>query len=150
MVIHMNETRLTTIAQLQEFLAGSHEIEFTAHDQSNDCERYAHISRVLKRFDYRRLKRSEQGTVLAYLRRTSGYSRAQLTRLVARWSGNRLAAIPLVKRYSAPAAPFKRKYSAEDIALLVQTDRANGQACGAAAPDEDSPGMQRNRCQTCA
>lgn len=131
MVINMNETRLATIAQLQEFLAGSHEIEFTAHD-SNDCERYAHISRVLKRFDYPRLKRGEAGVVLAYLRRTSGYSRAQLTRLVGRWSGNCLAATPLVKRYSAPAAPFRRKYTAEDVALLVQTDRANGQACGAA------------------
>ena len=63
---------------------------------------------------------------------TCGYSRAQLTRLVARWSGNRLAATPLVKRYVAPRNPFKRKYTAEDVALPVQTDRANGQACGAA------------------
>lgn len=131
MVINMNETRLLTIAQLQQFLAGSHEIEFTAHD-GDDSERYAHISRVLKRFDYPHLKRTDAGVVLAYLRRTSGYSRAQITRLVARWSGNRLAATPLVKRYSAPSAPFKRKYTTEDIALLVQTDRANEQACGAA------------------
>ena len=70
--------------------------------------------------------------MLAYLRRTSGYSRSQLTRLVARWSSNRLVTIPLLKRYSAPAAPFQRKYTAEDVALLVQTDRANEQACGAA------------------
>ena len=131
MVINMNETRLATIAQLREFLAGSVAIEFGAHD-SNDCERYAHISRVLKRFDYPRLKRGEAGVVLAYLRRTSGYSRAQLTRLVARWCGNRLAVNPLVKRYSAPSAPFKRKYTAEDVALLVQTDRAFDQTCGAA------------------
>ena len=131
MVINMNETRLATIAQLQEFLAGSHEIEFSAHT-GNDCERYAHISRVLKRFDYPRLKRADAGVVLAYLRRTSGYSRAQITRLVSRWHNNRLARTPLAKRYSAPAAPFKRKYSAEDVALLVQTDRANGQTCGAA------------------
>ena len=131
MVINMNETRLATIAQLREFLAGSHEIEFTAHG-SDDCDRYAHISRVLKRFDYPRLKRGDQGVVLAYLRRTSGYSRAQITRLVARWCGNRLAASPLVKRYVAPSAPFKRKYTVEDVALLVQTDRANEQACGAA------------------
>lgn len=131
MVINMNETRLVTIAQLQEFLAGSHEIEFSAHD-SDDSERYAHISRVLKRFDYPRLKRADAGVVLAYLRRTSGYSRAQITRLVSRWHGNRLSATALAKRYSAPTAPFKRKYTAEDIGLLVQTDRANGQACAAA------------------
>ena len=111
MVINMNETRLTTIAQLQEFLAGSHDIEFSAHD-GGDIERYAPISRVLRRFDYPRLKRSEAGVVLAYLRRTSGYSRAQITRLVARWHSNRLASTPLAKRYSTPSAPFKRKYTA--------------------------------------
>jgi hypothetical protein len=32
----MNETRLATIAQLQEFLAGSHEIEFTAYGGDDD------------------------------------------------------------------------------------------------------------------
>ena len=63
----MSETRFATIAQLQDFLAGSAEIEFSAHDR-NDSERYAHISRVLKRFDYPRMKRVEQGVVLACLR----------------------------------------------------------------------------------
>ena len=51
---------------------------------------------------------------------------------MARWSGYRLAATPLVKRYVAPSASFKRKYTAEDAAPLVQTDRANEHACGAA------------------
>ena len=63
----MNETRFTTIAQLQDCLAGSTEIECSSHDR-NDSERYAHISRVLKRFDYPRMKRVEQGVVLACLR----------------------------------------------------------------------------------
>jgi transposase InsO family protein len=131
MVINMNESRLSTIAQLQDFLAGSAQIEFTAHD-STDSERYAHISRVLKRFDYPQLKRADQGVVLLYLRRTSGYSRSQITRLVAHWRGNRLATTPLAKRYKAPCAPFQRKYTCEDVALLARTDRANEGVCGAA------------------
>ena len=40
--------------------------------------------------------------VLSYLRRTSGYSRAQLTRHVGRWQANRLASTPLAKRYGRP------------------------------------------------
>lgn len=48
--------------------------------------------------------------MLAYLRHTSGYSRPQITRVV-RWEGNRMAAVPLSKRYRAPAAPFPRKYA---------------------------------------
>ena len=52
-------------------------------------------------------------------------SRAQLTRLVKQWHGNRLASVPLVKRYRAPAAPFARKYTALDIELLVEMDKAH-------------------------
>jgi hypothetical protein len=35
--------------------------------------------------------------------------------LVKQWHTNRLAKIPLVKHYKAPAAPFARKYTALDI-----------------------------------
>jgi hypothetical protein len=45
MVIHMNEARLTTIEQIEQFLSASTSIEFLA--AGDDSERYAHISRVL-------------------------------------------------------------------------------------------------------
>ena len=130
MVINMNETRLRTIEQVQQFLAGSQEIEFSA--AGGDQERYEHISRVLRRFDYPRLRRADKGVILSYLRRTSGYSRPQLTRLVSRWEGNRLASVPLAKRYSAPVCAFARKYSPADVALLVEMDTANADVCGPA------------------
>ena len=130
MVINMDETRLSTIAQLEEFLGASAQIEFTAH--GGDTERYAHISRVLKRFDYPRLPKRQRGVVLRYLKRTSGYSRAQITRLVAQWTDNRLAPVPLAKRYRAPTAPFARKYTSADVSLLVQMDKANEDVCGPA------------------
>ena len=132
MVINMDESKLSTIAQLREFLAGTLEVSFSGVQGDSDAQRYAHISRVLKRLDYRRLGKPERGVVLAYLRRTSGFSRAQLTRLVARWIENRLAAIPLAKRYAAPTVPFARKYTSADIALLAQMDQANEGACGSA------------------
>jgi len=87
---------------------------------------------VLTRFDYPQRNKRECGVVLAYLRRTSGYSRAHLTRLVKRWAGNRLAQQPLVKRYRAPAAPFARTYTALDVELLVEMDRAHEDVCGPA------------------
>jgi len=126
----MNETRLCTIEQIEQFLSASAQIEFTAH--GNDAQRYEHISRVLKRFDYPRRPKRERGILLRYLRHTSGYSRAQITRLIARWHGNRLATIPLSKRYRAPAAPFARKYTPTDIALLAEMDKANEDVCGPA------------------
>ncbi len=106
----MDGTKLHTIAQLQEFLDATPEVGFTAAGDG-DTQRYEHISRVLKRFDYPQRGKCERGVVLAYLRRTSGYSRPQITRMVARWDENRLAAVPLSKRYRAPAAPFVRKYT---------------------------------------
>ena len=118
----MNETRLCTIEQVEQFLSGCTQIEFTKFD--DDHERYEHISRVLKRFDYPRQGKREKGVLLKYLQLTSGYSRAQITRLVSQWFTNRIATVPLSKRYRAPAAPFARKYTAIDITLL----RRDGQS----------------------
>lgn len=87
---------------------------------------------MLKRLAYTELGKVERGVVLAYLRRTSGYSRSQVTRLVRRWKSNRLATVPLAKRYGRPAVPFARKYTSADIALLVEMDRANEDVCGPA------------------
>ena len=100
--------------------------------RGGDGERYGHISRVQTRFDYPRRNKAERGVLRAYLVRTSGYSRAQLTRLVTRWGQNRLGAVPLAKCYRAPAAPFARKYTESDIELLVGMDRANEDVCGPA------------------
>ena len=82
MVINMDETRLRTIEPLEEFLSACGPVAFTA--AGDDGERYAHISRVLLRFDYPGRNKRERGVLLRYLQHTSGYSRAQVTRLVAR------------------------------------------------------------------
>ncbi|MBK5207177.1 MAG: hypothetical protein JJD98_17800 [Polaromonas sp.] len=70
--------------------------------------------------------------VLRYLWHTSGYSRAQFTRLLAQWADNRLAQVPLAKRYCTPTAPFARKYTPGDVTLLVEMDKANEDVCGPA------------------
>lgn len=126
----MDESQLRTIEQIEQFLSASAEVAFTTH--GGDVERYAHISRVLKRFDYPRCSRRDRGVLLRYLQHTSDYSRAQITRLVTRWYTNRLADVPLVKRYRAPAAPFVRKYTKLDIEHLVEMDKAHEDVCGPA------------------
>ena len=130
MVINMNESKLCTIEQIEQFLIANADVTFTAND--GDLERYAHISRVLSRFDYFHCSRKDRGVLLRYLQHTSGYSRAQVTRLVAQWHANRLARVPLVKHYRAPAAPFARKYTPLDIELLVEMDKAAEDVCGPA------------------
>ncbi len=67
----MDEAKLRTVAQLQEFLNATQEIKFTGAPEEGDHQRYEHISRVLKRFAYSALGKGARGVVLAYLRRTS-------------------------------------------------------------------------------
>ena len=126
----MNEERLKTIEQIEAFLGGSAAVEFSV--AGADSERYGHISRVLKRFDYPQRNKRERGILHRYLQHTSGFSRAQVTRLITRWQGNRLAEVPLAKRYSRPVAPFARTYTPADILLLVEMDKANENVCGPA------------------
>jgi transposase InsO family protein len=107
-------------------LAGTQAMEFQA--AADGAARYAWIESVLQRFDYRHLARSDRGPVRAYLQHLSGYSRAQITRLVSRWGGGQ----PLVKNYAAPRHPFARLYTPADVALLAEVDRAMSTLSGPA------------------
>jgi len=119
MVIQMTEARIRTVQQAREVLAGTHTLEFTISDE--DGQRYAWIGSVLGRFDYARLNRAERGVVLAYVRHLSGYSRAQVTRLVERWM--RARGQPLKPLYRAVSSSFSRRYTPADVALLAEMDR---------------------------
>jgi hypothetical protein len=118
MVIDMNEAQICTVEQVRQVLGGTQALEFKA--AADDGGRYAWIEAVLKRLDYRRLKRGDRGAVLAYLHRLSGYSRAQVTRLVSRW----MDGDSLTKNYRRPAHAFARRYTTADVALLAEVDRA--------------------------
>lgn len=122
----MNEAQVRTAEQVRQVLAGTQELQFRA--AQDDESRYGWIEAVLRRLSYRQLGRADKGAVLAYLQRLSGYSRAQLTRLVARW----MAGKPLVKNYRAPAHAFARRYTAADVTLLASVDRVMGTLSGPA------------------
>ena len=126
MVIDMDETRLQTISQLQAFLAGTLAVQFTVPD--SDDRRYAHIVTVAHRFGYARLSRPDKGVVLRYLLRTCGYSRAQLTRLLARVVDGQA----LGKRYRAPAHAFAKRFTPADALLLAEVDLTHGTMSGPA------------------
>ena len=126
MVIDMNEAQVRTLEQVRLVVAGTQALEFRRAE--DDEGRYGWISTVLQRFGYRTLKRPDRGLLLVYLQRLSGYSRAQVKRLVAIW----LSGAPLVKRYHAPAHAYARHYTAADVALLAEVDRAMNTLSGPA------------------
>ena len=126
MVIDMNEAQVRTVEQVRQVLKGTQELQFRA--AQDDQGRYGWMEAVLRRLGYRQLGRADKGAVLAYLQRLSGYSRAQVTRLVSRW----MAGKPLVKNYRAPEHAFARRYTGADVALLAEVDRAMGMLSGPA------------------
>ena len=107
-------------------LEGTEALEFRRAE--DDAGRYGWIEAVLRRFEYRQLPRGDRAPVLAYLQRLSGYSRAQITRLVSRWVSGQ----PLVKQYRAPEHAFARRYTGADVALLVEVDQAMNTLSGPA------------------
>jgi transposase InsO family protein len=122
----MNEAKLETLAQLKAFLESSAGVEF--RPVGDDSRRYEHIGALLRRFGYGRLRRAEKGLVRRYLVHTTGYSRAQVARLIQR----ALRGAPLVKRYRGPVHGFARLYSEQDVALLAHTDTLHGTLSGPA------------------
>ena len=124
MVIDMNDAQLHTLDQLRAFLKGTVAVGFSVGAN----ERYEFISRILRRFGYARLRRADKSVLLRFLGRVSGYSRAQLTRLVQR--GRK--PVPLVKQYPAQRIGFTRTYTDADVLLLAHTDTLHATLSGLA------------------
>jgi hypothetical protein len=126
MVIDMNLLKLKTIAQLRQFLDSTQALEFASLADTTAC--YAHVAQTIRRFSYASLGRADRSVVLRYLERTSGYSSAQVKRLVCRVLDGEV----LELRYVAPATAYAKRFTDQDIALLAQTDRAFDTLSGAA------------------
>jgi hypothetical protein len=83
MIIKMNETKLATLEQIREFLAGTSDVAFTI--PANDAQLRAFVGMVIRRFRYERRSKSERGVLFAHMRRLCGYSRQHLSRLIAQY-----------------------------------------------------------------
>lgn len=120
----MTLDQLTTIDQLEHFLAGSQVCiyEVTSHPK----ERYAWIQSALIQFHYTTLSKRQKGIVIRYLMKISSYSRQQITRLVAQYVDQGRVASVRSARHA-----FARQYTDEDIRLLAHLDELHNSPCGA-------------------
>lgn len=124
MMIIMDDTNITTLEQVRQVLASPRGIAFKTIRR---VQRYAWIERVLKRLSYFELKRGEKGLINAYLRRLSGSSRAQITRLIGRFLRD-----GAIRTSRALRNRFPAKYTRVDHELLARTDNAHGRLSGPA------------------
>lgn len=109
----MNDSRIDSISQLREFVKGS--IKFEIKLESID-EKYKSISQTLKRFKYSKLSRGDKHIVRLYLKKLTGYKKAQLNRLIKRTVQGRLERTEYIRHQP------HRIYTPIDIKLLETTD----------------------------
>jgi transposase InsO family protein len=124
MMLIMDDTDITTLEQIRKVLESPREIAFKGRDRT---QRYVWVETVLKRLNYFKLKRGEKGLINAYLRRLSGISRAQITRLIMRFLRE-----GTIRPSRARRNRFPVKYTRVDHALLARTDNAHGRLSGPA------------------
>ena len=116
---------LTTLDQLRDFLSGTQAVAFSVLGDKDASYRW--IQGELVRFRYLTCTRQDKGVLIRYLMKVSGYSRQQLTRLVAQYRDT-----GQLKRRQRTVAGFASRYTAEDIRLLAATDERHETPCGPA------------------
>ena len=120
----MNDGQLQTVERVRGFLEGSEVVEFRGLTAQ---EKYCWIEEVLIRFKYHRLKRGEKGVIRRYIEKVTGYSRSQVSRLIAEYKRT-----GRLRRMQYRRHRFPRKYTPSDVILLARTDELHGYLSGPA------------------
>jgi len=120
----MNDGQLQTVEQVRGFLEGSEAVGFRGLTTK---EKYYWIEEVLIRFRYHRLKRAEKGVMRRYIEKVTGYSRSQVSRLIAEYKRT-----GRLRRIEYRRHRFPRKYTPSEIGLLARTDELHGWLSGPA------------------
>lgn len=123
MTIHMQNEPIT-LQQMQDFVKGTGNIRFTI---SRGSAAYGFIERTLGAQQYARLGKAAKGIVRGFLRKVTGFSRAQMTRLIQQW--NRSGQL---QRRAVHRRPFPHRYTAQDIVLLAAVDAVHEDLSGPA------------------
>jgi len=124
MLLIMNDRQLQTVERVRGFLEGSEAVEFRGLTAQ---EKYCWIEEVLIRFRYHRLKRAERGVIRRYVGKVTGYSRSQVSRLIAEYKRTGRLRKTQYRRHR-----FPRKYTPSGVGLLARTDELHGWLSGPA------------------
>jgi len=125
MIVTLNTQFLRSLDEVRAFLDGTAPVGFSPPVGS---ARLRWVADTLRQFRYPTLHRADKPVLLALLRKVSGYSRAQLTRLIAQWQ----ATGRIEDHRGPPTQPFRCRFTKTDVARLVELDRAHGQLSGPA------------------
>jgi len=121
----MSDKNLVTLQQLEAFTHASRHVVFTGASRK---EKYQWIDDLLVRFFYFTLRKRDKIIVRRYLMKVTGYSDAQVTRLIRKKKKiKHILATPSPTRSTFPTI-----YTTDDVARLIETDEAHGRLSGPA------------------
>ncbi len=120
----MNDARVMTMEELAAFLETSDAVTFKGRSRE---ENYAWIEGTLRRYAYASLPRAQKGMLRRYLEKMTGYSQAQLSRLIAQYRRTGHVRLAEYQRHRFPT-----NYSRADQALLAEVDNAHSRLSGPA------------------
>lgn len=109
----MNDTTLDSPSAIKSFMAGIGKLELSVPKN----ERYDWIREKLMQTSYLCLSKKDKAVVRGYIQKATGYSRAQLTRLINQYRKSGKIVTKTAGRHK-----FARQYTIEDIQLLAKTD----------------------------
>jgi transposase InsO family protein len=124
LIINMDDTEATSPEQIRAFLAGSDPMQFSGQRRE---EVYGWVEKTLMRRQYASLDRPGKGLVRLYLARMTGFSRAQVTRLITGYRQTGRVEMAAYQR-----TKFATRYTAADVNLLAYVDKAHGNLSGPA------------------
>ena len=113
----MQHAERLTLAEMREFLSASNNLSFAGTGRK---QIYGLVEGVLRAQKYLGLSRKDKGIVRRYLVKISGLSKAQITRLIARWRER-----GVIEPQASRRRRFPRRYTPSDIKLLAKTDGAH-------------------------
>jgi transposase InsO family protein len=120
----MDDAEKLSLEAIYLFVAGSEEIRFEAQDRQ---QLYGWLERVLVEHEYAQQGKAARGLLRRYLAKMSGLSRAQVTRLIARYTASGRVRVTVYRRRRFPPL-----YTRADIELLASVDEAHETLSGPA------------------
>jgi len=118
------EAEKLSLDQIEAFLNASAEIRFEGENRE---QVYGWVEQVLRQQLYQKQGRKARGLLRRYVEKMTGLSRAQVTRLIARYQANGELQPAAYRRHR-----FPQRYTRADIELLATVDEAHETLSGPA------------------
>jgi len=122
--IRMDEAEKLSLEAIGRFVAASEEVRFEAEDRR---QLYGWVERVLVDQGYAQQGKTARGLLRRYIEKMTGLSRAQVTRLIGRYTASGRVQVTVYRRRR-----FAELYTRADIELLASVDEAHETLSGPA------------------